>query len=99
MGGCHTARDTERAIGRAGFRIESIERFAFRPTLLDVPVAPKILGAPGDPDYPAAGPAGQRNGARPAAIRMAPRSCAAKRGSAYDARVWPIAVYTERPPS
>jgi ubiquinone/menaquinone biosynthesis C-methylase UbiE len=44
MGGCHTSRDTESAIARAGFRIESIERFTFHPTLLDIPVAPKILG-------------------------------------------------------
>jgi ubiquinone/menaquinone biosynthesis C-methylase UbiE len=44
MGGCHTSRDTASAIARAGFRIESIERFSFRPTLLDTPVAPKILG-------------------------------------------------------
>jgi ubiquinone/menaquinone biosynthesis C-methylase UbiE len=44
MGGCHTGRDTEAAIARARFRIESIERFTFRPTLLDLPVAPKILG-------------------------------------------------------
>jgi ubiquinone/menaquinone biosynthesis C-methylase UbiE len=44
MGGCHTSRDTEREIERAGFRVESIERFTFRPTLLDLPVAPKILG-------------------------------------------------------
>jgi SAM-dependent methyltransferase len=44
MGGCHTSRDTEAEIERAGFRIESIERFTFHPTLLDIPVAPKILG-------------------------------------------------------
>ncbi len=44
MGGCHTSRDTEAAIARAGFCIESIERFTFHPTLLDLPVAPKILG-------------------------------------------------------
>jgi len=44
MGGCCTSRDTEAAIARAGFRIESIERFTFHPTLLDLPVAPKILG-------------------------------------------------------
>jgi len=44
MGGCHTSCDTEAAIARAGFRIESIERFTFHPTLLDIPVAPKILG-------------------------------------------------------
>jgi aspartate oxidase len=35
---------TEAAIARAGFRIEAIERFTFHPTLLDLPVAPKILG-------------------------------------------------------
>jgi ubiquinone/menaquinone biosynthesis C-methylase UbiE len=44
MGGCHTSRDTEAAIECAGFRIEAIERFTFHPTLLDIPVAPKILG-------------------------------------------------------
>jgi SAM-dependent methyltransferase len=44
MGGCHTSRDTEAAMASAGFRIESIERFTFHPTLLDLPVAPKILG-------------------------------------------------------
>jgi ubiquinone/menaquinone biosynthesis C-methylase UbiE len=44
MGGCHTSRDTEAAIARAGFSIGSIERFTFHPTLLDIPVAPKILG-------------------------------------------------------
>jgi ubiquinone/menaquinone biosynthesis C-methylase UbiE len=44
MGGCRTSRDTEAAIVRAGFRIESIGRFTFHPTLLDLPVAPKILG-------------------------------------------------------
>jgi SAM-dependent methyltransferase len=44
MGGCRTSRDTGAAIARAGFLIESIERFTFHPTLLDVPVAPKILG-------------------------------------------------------
>ena len=44
MGGCHTARPTAAAIGAAGFAITRIERFSFRPTLLDTPVAPKILG-------------------------------------------------------
>jgi ubiquinone/menaquinone biosynthesis C-methylase UbiE len=44
MGGCQTSRDTEAAIAHAGFRIEVIERFTLRPTLLDIPVAPKILG-------------------------------------------------------
>jgi ubiquinone/menaquinone biosynthesis C-methylase UbiE len=44
MGGCQTSRDTEAEIARAGFHIESIERFTLRPTPLDMPVAPKILG-------------------------------------------------------
>ena len=43
-GGCHTARRTDAAIRAAGFEITRIERFSFRPTLLDTPVAPKILG-------------------------------------------------------
>jgi ubiquinone/menaquinone biosynthesis C-methylase UbiE len=45
MGGCQTARRSETAIAAAGFTIESLERFTFRATLLDVPVAPKVLGA------------------------------------------------------
>jgi ubiquinone/menaquinone biosynthesis C-methylase UbiE len=44
MGGCRTSRDMEYAIARAGFRIGPVERFTFHPTLLDLPVAPKILG-------------------------------------------------------
>jgi SAM-dependent methyltransferase len=44
MGGCHTARRTDAAIRAAGFHITRIERFSFRPTLLDTPVAPKVLG-------------------------------------------------------
>jgi ubiquinone/menaquinone biosynthesis C-methylase UbiE len=44
MGGCRTSRDTQTAIERAGFRIDRLERFTFHPTLLDLPVAPKILG-------------------------------------------------------
>jgi ubiquinone/menaquinone biosynthesis C-methylase UbiE len=43
-GGCHPDRDTERAIEAAGFRIEHCRRFIFRPSLLDLPVAPRILG-------------------------------------------------------
>jgi ubiquinone/menaquinone biosynthesis C-methylase UbiE len=44
MGGCQTSRNTEAEIVDAGFRIEWIERFSMRPTLLDIVVAPKILG-------------------------------------------------------
>ena len=50
MNGCHTARRTDAAIRAAGFRIEALERFRFRPTLLDTPVAPKILGRAVSPD-------------------------------------------------
>jgi ubiquinone/menaquinone biosynthesis C-methylase UbiE len=44
-GGCHPDRETGRAIEEAGFAIERCRRFAFQPTLLDYPVAPRILGA------------------------------------------------------
>lgn len=40
-GGCNLARDTAAAIERAGFEIETIDRFSFPPTLL---AAPHILG-------------------------------------------------------
>jgi ubiquinone/menaquinone biosynthesis C-methylase UbiE len=43
-GGCHCARDTGAAIGRAGFEIEREERIAFKPGPL-APVIPHILGA------------------------------------------------------
>lgn len=42
-GGCHLARDTGAAIERAGFKIESIERFPFTPGA-PVPAIPHILG-------------------------------------------------------
>lgn len=45
MGGCHTARRSHAVIASAGFTIERLERFSFRPTLLDIPVAPKALGS------------------------------------------------------
>jgi ubiquinone/menaquinone biosynthesis C-methylase UbiE len=44
MGGCVTARRTDVAIADAGFDIVALDRFSFRPTPLDTPVAPKILG-------------------------------------------------------
>jgi ubiquinone/menaquinone biosynthesis C-methylase UbiE len=43
-GGCHPDRDTGRAIEQAGFTIQSCRRFVFRSSLLDLPVAPRILG-------------------------------------------------------
>ena len=42
FGGCHTARETGAAIGRAGFVIESCERFTFSPGPLSP--LPHILG-------------------------------------------------------
>jgi ubiquinone/menaquinone biosynthesis C-methylase UbiE len=42
-GGCHCARDTGAAIGRAGFQIEREERIAFKPSPL-APTIPHILG-------------------------------------------------------
>jgi ubiquinone/menaquinone biosynthesis C-methylase UbiE len=44
-GGCHPDRDTGRAIEEAGFQIERCRRFTFRRSPLDLPVAPRILGA------------------------------------------------------
>jgi ubiquinone/menaquinone biosynthesis C-methylase UbiE len=43
-GGCHPDRDTAGAIEAAGFEIERCRRFAFRRSVLDMPVAPRILG-------------------------------------------------------
>ncbi|MER8044713.1 class I SAM-dependent methyltransferase [Streptomyces sp. NPDC094032] len=44
MGGCHTGRDTERAIGGAGFTVTEIERFAFPETRIPSPSAVHVLG-------------------------------------------------------
>ncbi|MGH9119675.1 MAG: class I SAM-dependent methyltransferase [Acidimicrobiales bacterium] len=44
MGGCHPNRHTEASISAAGFDIEHCERFTSRPTMLSLPVAPRILG-------------------------------------------------------
>jgi len=43
-GGCHAARDTLRAIERAGFIVETCRRFDFRPTPMVAPATPRILG-------------------------------------------------------
>jgi ubiquinone/menaquinone biosynthesis C-methylase UbiE len=48
-GGCHPDRDTGRATEEAGFQIDRCRRFTFQPTLLDYPVAPRILGAARSP--------------------------------------------------
>ena len=42
--GCHTSRDTVRAIQDAGFRVEHERRFRFAPCLLTRPVAPHVIG-------------------------------------------------------
>ncbi len=44
-GGCHAARDTLRAIERAGFLVEHCRQFDFRPTPMVAPATPRILGA------------------------------------------------------
>ncbi|MCW3065852.1 MAG: hypothetical protein JWN32_3024 [Solirubrobacterales bacterium] len=41
----HPNRDTEAEIHRAGFAIETIDRFDFRPTPVDALVAPRIVGS------------------------------------------------------
>jgi ubiquinone/menaquinone biosynthesis C-methylase UbiE len=43
-GGCHTSRDTAKAITDAGFAIEDCRRFKFRPSVFAAPVAPHIIG-------------------------------------------------------
>ena len=42
-GGCHLARDTTNGIERAGFQIETCERFPFSPAPF-IPPHPHILG-------------------------------------------------------
>jgi ubiquinone/menaquinone biosynthesis C-methylase UbiE len=43
-GGCHTHRDTPRAIEGAGFEIETCRRFSFRPCSVLAPIKPHVLG-------------------------------------------------------
>ncbi len=43
-GGCHTHRDTPRAIEGAGFAIETCRRFSFRPWPVLAPIKPHVLG-------------------------------------------------------
>jgi ubiquinone/menaquinone biosynthesis C-methylase UbiE len=43
-GGCHASRETLAAITRAGFAVERVRRFAFRPTAIAVFVEPHVLG-------------------------------------------------------
>lgn len=53
-GGCHASRATGDAIERAGFVIERIRRFEFRPAMTSYPVAPHILGIATRPAQPSA---------------------------------------------
>ncbi|MGG2461168.1 class I SAM-dependent methyltransferase [Streptomyces sp. RGM 3693] len=43
-GGCNVTRDTEAAIRRAGFTIETVRRFDFRPNGRSTPASPSIIG-------------------------------------------------------
>lgn len=43
-GGCHTHRDTPRAIEGAGFAIEACRRFSFRPCSVLAPIKPHVIG-------------------------------------------------------
>ncbi|MET7300590.1 class I SAM-dependent methyltransferase [Embleya sp. NPDC005575] len=55
-GGCHTGRDTEAGIRRAGFAVTELDRFVFPATRIPTPAGTHILGiavrprAPGDGD-------------------------------------------------
>ena len=44
-GGCHTSRQTTNAIEAAGFAIEHVRNFTFRPCLIAAPVSPHVIGA------------------------------------------------------
>jgi ubiquinone/menaquinone biosynthesis C-methylase UbiE len=43
-GGCHASRPTLDVIEVAGFEVETVRRFSFRPSLVVAPVAPHIVG-------------------------------------------------------
>jgi ubiquinone/menaquinone biosynthesis C-methylase UbiE len=43
-GGCHAGRDTLAAIRRAGFDVETVERFRFPATRIPLPTSPHVLG-------------------------------------------------------
>jgi len=51
-GGCHTSRETDRAITDAGFTIDEIRRFEFRPAICAAPVSPHVLGVARHPVTP-----------------------------------------------
>lgn len=43
-GGCHTSRDTLVGVAEAGFRVEEVDQFEFRPCALAFLTAPHVLG-------------------------------------------------------
>jgi ubiquinone/menaquinone biosynthesis C-methylase UbiE len=43
-GGCHASRATLAAIEAAGFEVERVRRFTFRPSLIVAPTSPHIVG-------------------------------------------------------
>jgi hypothetical protein len=43
-GGCHTSRATTDSVEAAGFQVESLRRFTFRPSLVVAPTAPHVIG-------------------------------------------------------
>jgi ubiquinone/menaquinone biosynthesis C-methylase UbiE len=43
-GGCHLSRHTLEAIEAAGFDVEGVRRFEFRPSLTTAPASPHIIG-------------------------------------------------------
>ena len=44
FGGCRLTRDTRASIEAAGFGIDELRRFSFRPSVFELPVSPRILG-------------------------------------------------------
>lgn len=44
MGGCHTGRDTQKAVTAAGFTVTAVDRFTFPDTGVPSPAATHILG-------------------------------------------------------
>jgi len=43
-GGCHTSRPTDQVIETAGFVVERIRRFTFRPAIAAYPASPHVIG-------------------------------------------------------
>ena len=43
-GGCHTSRPTDQVIATAGFVIDHVRRFTFRPAISAYPVSPHVVG-------------------------------------------------------